>query len=248
MAYRVFAVICALSCVWIVLSLARDPSWTILPGLLIGWSVVDFGSGVVHMLLDYVRMPPTFRADLLFFAPRRDTPEYVRMRKALFGRLNAFWRIAFDFKGHHHSPRALGRRTVRELTRDTLVFGGVPIVIALDLALVFAPPPTWLTAAGLTMAIGAVYIQYFHSVMHRPVAPWPIARLQRVGLVMTAAAHQRHHDDPRRSFAIINGWSNPLLDRIFVVFARLGICRAENLEPERFDAADPAAPEPFWQT
>ena len=247
MIYRTGVVVFCVSCAWIVVALMRDPSWTILPGLLVGWAIVDFGSGVVHMLLDYVRMPPTFRADLLFFAPRRDTPEYTRMRKALFENLNAFWRIAFDFKGHHHSPRALGRRTMRELTRDTLIYGGVPVILALDVALVVAPPPPWLTAAGLAMAIGAVFIQYFHSVMHRREVPPLIAAMQRARLVMTAEAHQAHHDDPRTTFAIINGWSNPLLDRIFVLLARIGVCRTENLEPERYDDTDPAAPLPFWR-
>ena len=248
MAYRICVAVFCLSGAWIAANLLIHPSWTIIPGLILGWAIVDCGSGVVHMLLDYVRMPASFRADLLFFAPRRDTPEYVGMRKAMLGRVNAFWRIAFDFKGHHHSPRALGRRTMKELTADTLLYGGLPILLVLDVASIVSPPPQWLSAAALAMAIGAVFIQYFHSVMHRRDVPRLIASMQRARLVMTAEAHQVHHDDPRRSFAIISGWSNPLLDRIFVLLARLGVCRAENLEPERFDDADPAAPVPFWRT
>lgn len=247
MIHRLCLAFLGLSVVWIAVALLRAPSWTIVPGFILGWAIVDFASGMVHMLLDYVHLPPSFRADLLFFAQRRDTPEYTRMRKAFFARLNAFWRIAYDFKVHHYTPRALGRRSLRELTRDTLIIAGVPVLLVLDVAIAVAAPPSWLVAAGLAMAIGAIYIQYFHSVMHRTDVPPLIAAMQRVRLVMTAEAHQTHHDDPRRSFAIISGWTNPLLDRIFVLLARLGICRSEHLVPERFDDADPAAPVPAWR-
>ncbi len=217
-------------------ALARDPSWTIVPGFLLGWAIADCGSGLVHMLLDFVPVPARLRMDLLYFAKRRDTEEYAELRRSILGGCGPFWRIAYNFKYHHPRPNALGRRTMTELCADTLYFAGLPLSLALNLAVVAAPPPAWALAAGIAMVLGTLFIQYFHSTLHRQTPPAFVAVLRRFHLLMTPEAHQLHHDVQDNSFAIINGWSNPLLDRIFVVLVRWGVCREEHLEPPRSEA------------
>ena len=219
-----------------VVALARDPSWTILPGLFVGWVVIDFCSGLVHMLLDYVPVPARMRLDLLYFAPNRVTPEYQRQREEILGAIGPFWRIAHNFKYHHPRPNALGKRTLKQLCAETLYFAALPAALALALAAIFAPPPPWAMAAGISMVIGALFIQYFHSTLHRREPPGFIVVMRRLHLLMTPEAHQLHHDVQDNSFAIIAGWTNPLLDRIFRRLVAMGICRAENLEPPRSEA------------
>ncbi len=236
MFFRLAVAVFGVSLAFAVVELARAPSWTILPGLLVGWAVIDFCSGLVHMLLDYVPVPARMRLDLLYFARNRSTEEYLRLRREILGPVGPFWRIAFNFKYHHPRPNALGKRTLKQLCAETLYFAALPTALALDVALVFAPPPPWVTAAAISMVIGALFIQYFHATLHRPVPPAFVAVMRRLRLLMTPEAHQRHHDVQDNSFAIIAGWSNPLLDPLFRILVSTGVCRAENLEPPRSEA------------
>lgn len=217
-------------------ALASTPSWTIIPGLLVGWAIADLGSGLVHMLLDFVPLPARLRMDLLYFAPQRNTEDYAELRRSILGGVGPFWRISYNFKYHHPRPNALGRRNMKELCADTLYFAALPLSLALNVAVVTAPPPPWATAAVIAMVIGTLFIQYFHSTLHRRTPPAFVAVLRRFRLLMTPEAHQFHHDVQDNSFAIINGWSNPLLDRIFILLRRHGICREEHLEPPRSEA------------
>ena len=217
-------------------ALASAPSWSILPGLLVGWALVDMWSGLVHMLLDFVALPARLRMDLLYFAQRRDTEEYAELRRSILGGVGPFWRIAYNFKYHHPRPNALGRRSMKELCADTLHFAALPLSLALNIAVLTSPPPPWAIAAAISMVIGTLFIQYFHSTLHRRTPPGFVAVLRRLRLLMTPEAHQLHHDVQDNSFAIINGWSNPLLDRVYVVLHRFGICREEHLEPPRSEA------------
>ncbi|WP_273773352.1 hypothetical protein, partial [Brucella intermedia] len=63
--------------------------------------------------------------------------------------------------------------------------------------------------------------------------PWIIRAMRRVGLLMTPAAHQKHHDSLKRDFATNNGWSNPLLNPIFALLYRRGVLTDAGLEPTR---------------
>jgi hypothetical protein len=217
-------------------ALIRDPSWTILAGMLVGWAVIDFGSGVVHMLFDYVALPARFRMDLLYFAERRDSEEYRQLRRSILGAVNPFWRITFDFKYHHPRPNALGRRSLKQLTADTLIFAGLPLSLALNFAVAEGEASPFVVACGSTVVIGAVFIQYFHAALHRPQPPTIVAVMRRLHLLMTPQAHQRHHDVQDNGFAIIAGWTNPLLDRIFLALRAAGLLRIESLEPPRSEA------------
>jgi hypothetical protein len=236
MLFRLAIAVFGVSLAFAVAALAREPSWTILPGLLVGWAVIDFCSGLVHMLLDYVPVPARMRMDLLYFAQDRSSADYMRLRQEILGPVGPFWRIAFNFKYHHPRPNALGTRSLKQLCAETLYFAALPAALALDVALLVASPPPWLTAAAISMMIGALFIQYFHATLHRPVPPAFVAVMRRLRLLMTPEAHQHHHDVQDNSFAIIAGWSNPLLDPFFRVLVSAGICRTENLEPPRSEA------------
>ena len=48
---------------------------------------------------------------------------------------------------------------------------------------------------------------------------------------MTPAAHQRHHDTLQRDFATNSGWSNPVINRLFLALRARGYLRDEGLVP-----------------
>lgn len=242
---RAATVVLVVALAYAVGAMALAPSWGILAGLVLGWILADLGSGLVHMLMDYVALPARLEMDRLYFATRRGGRDYDRMRRDIMRRAGGFWRISYDFKVHHPSPDTLGRRSLAKLVSDTLPYGALPLALLLDLTIVTLSPPAWMIAAGVSLIVGGVFVQYFHACLHRTDPPAVIVALRRIRLLMSPAAHDVHHDTLDRDFAIVSGWTNPLLNPLFGVLRRLGICREENLEPPRTAATiDAPTPDP----
>ena len=213
-------------------AIAIDPSWLILPAMLIGWYAADLMSGLVHMYMDYRPCPPGKRLnDLFFYAGSRESPEYLALFKQRMTAINPFERLVYDFKNHHPRPNALGRRALWRLIGSTVIVAALPLSLTLNLLPFFAPLPGWLTAAFAAFLIGGAFAQYFHGSLHREQNPWVIRALRHVGLLMTPAAHQLHHDTLKRDFSTNCGWSNPLVNRLFNALRARGYLDDIGLEP-----------------
>ncbi len=201
-------------------------------GLIAGWYLADLASGVIHMLLDYRPCPPGKRLDdLYFYTGSRESEEYLAMVRERMASVGAFDRLVYDFKNHHPRPMALGRRTVWRLIGSSVIVAALPLSVALNIAAWLWPVPGWLLATGLTLIIGGAFAQYFHGSLHRDDNPAPIVWMRRLGLLMTPAAHQLHHDTLQRDFATNCGWSNPLINRVFVALRSRGYLDDAGLEP-----------------
>src|SRR5205823_2243591 len=127
-----------------------------------------------------------------------------------------------DFKNHHPRPDALGRRSLWRQIDSTVLFGTLPVSLALNLACLILPVPGWFVAGAVAMLIGGTFAQYFHGSLHRPDNPWFIEAMRRVGLLMTPAAHAKHHATLQRDFSTNCGWANPVLNRLFNLLRRRG--------------------------
>lgn len=214
--------------------------WWVPLALLLGWAVADLVSGIVHMLMDYVSVPAELEFDKIYFTDKQTKRTLKPLQKQLMQRAGVFYRIAYDFKVHHLHPEFLAQRDFHTLTWATVSFGALPLSLALNgLILAFAVPG-WLIAGWMTLILGAVLVQYLHACMHHPRPPRAIVTAQRLGLVMTPAAHQIHHNTLDRCFGIINGWTNPLLNPVFNLLHRAGIFKAHDLEPPRPSVAQAA--------
>lgn len=212
--------------------LATHPSWLILPGLVAGWYLADLASGLVHMYMDYRPCPPGKRLnDLFYYTGSRESDEYQAMLRERMGAINAFERLVYDFKNHHPRPLALGRRSLWRLIGSTLIVAGLPLSLALNLSWAVWPLPAGLAAAIVAFTVGASFAQLFHASLHREHNPPPIGLMRRVGLLMTPAAHQLHHDTLKQDFATNCGWSNPLVNRLFAALRRRGYLDDSGLEP-----------------
>jgi len=212
--------------------LAAAPSWWIVPGLAAGWYLADLASGLVHMYMDYRPCPPGKRLnDLFFYTGSRESAEYQGMLAERMTSINAFERLVYDFKNHHPRPLALGRRSLWRLIGSTLIVGGLPLSLALNLSFVLWPLPAGLAAAVFAFTVGASFAQLFHASLHREHNPPPIDLMRRLGLLMTPAAHQLHHDTLKQDFATNCGWSNPLVNRAFRALRARGYLEDEGLEP-----------------
>lgn len=212
---------------------AADPSWWMIPAALAGWYGADMLSGMVHMFMDYHPSRLGVGLDrLYFYKGSRESEEYQAMFRDSMGRINPFERLVYDFKNHHPRPHALGRRTMLRQIGSTIVAGSLPISLLLNLACLVWPVPGWFMAGALSLLIGGTFAQYFHGTLHRDHNPKIINIMRKVGLLMTPAAHQLHHDTLRRDFATNCGWSNALLNPVFAFAYHRGWLGDAGLEPQ----------------
>jgi hypothetical protein len=227
-AFAMFLVSLAANGFW----LFRSPDWFIIPAALAGWYLADLTSGIVHMYMDYHPCrPEAGMGALYFYTGSRESEDYIRLRDATLGKVNAFERLVFDFKNHHPRPLALGRRSLLRQIGSTVVVASLPFSLILNLANLLWPVPGWATAGAMTYLVGGTFAQYFHGTLHRDDNPGFVLLLRRLGLLMTPAAHQLHHDTLRRDFATNNGWSNPVLNHVFRLLRRRGMLQDAGLEP-----------------
>ena len=61
---------------------------------------------------------------------------------------------------------------------------------------------------------GSFGTNLFHKWAHAENPPVVGRWLQRAGLILGSARHQRHHRDYSRGFCVTSGWMNPLLDAL----------------------------------
>jgi thiosulfate reductase cytochrome b subunit len=209
-----------------------DASWWIVPALLAGWYLADMASGLVHMYMDYRPCVDGVGLDeLYFYQGSRESEDYQAKFRAAMKRINPLERLVYDFKNHHPRPNALGRRALWRLIGSTVIAGTLPLSLVMNLACLLLPVPGWLVAGIFSLALGATFAQYFHGSLHREDNPWIVNAMRKVGLLMTPAAHQLHHDTLKRDFSTNCGWSNPLVNRIFNWAYGRGALRDEGLEP-----------------
>lgn len=207
-------------------------SWFAIPAMLVGWYIADMLSGVIHLYMDYRPCPPGKRLnELFFYEGSRESPEYLALFAARMAAINPFERLVYDFKNHHPRPDALGRRTLWRLIGSTVTIATLPLSIALNICAAVAPLPGWAMGGFLALLIGGGFAQYFHGSLHRDHNPPVIRAMRRIGLLMTPAAHQKHHDTLRQDFSTNCGWSNPLVNRLFWAARTRGYMADAGLEP-----------------
>jgi len=210
----------------------RDVSWLSLPALVLGWYLADMLSGLIHMYMDYRPCTPGKRLnDIFFYQGSRESEEYLTMLQARMATIGPFERISYDFKNHHPRPDALGRRPLWRLIGSTVIVAALPLSFAGNLIAFVRPLPGWCFAGLVAFLLGGGFAQYFHGALHRQNNPWFIVWLRRTGLLMTPAAHQIHHDTLQRDFATNCGWSNPVINRLFLMLRARGYLDDAGLEP-----------------
>lgn len=211
---------------------AMHLSWWAPVAALVGWYAADLASGCVHLYMDYKPCPPGRGLDQLYFYPgKRDSIDYQELRARVMAGINPFQRLVYDFKNHHPRPDALGRRSMLVQIGSTVAVGTLPVSLLVNLWCAFATPPGWAIWAMVSFLLGATFAQYFHGTLHRDDNPAIIRWLRQSGLLMTPAAHQKHHDSLKRDFSTNCGWSNPLLNPVFNMAHRRGWVTDAGLEP-----------------
>jgi Lipid desaturase domain len=206
--------------------------WLTLPAAALGWYMADLLSGLIHMYMDYRPCPAGKRLnDIFVYEGSRESEEYQSMLRERMASIGPLERISYDFKNHHPRPDALGRRPLWRLIGSTVFIAALPLSLAGNLAAWFMPIPGWLMAGLFAFLVGGGFAQYFHGSLHRAHNPWFIRAMRSIGLLMSPAAHQLHHDTLQRDFATNNGWSNPVINWLFRVLYNRGVLNDAGLTP-----------------
>lgn len=179
------------------------------PVALAAFVASDFVSGFVHWLAD------TYcHADTPFVGPKFVAP----------------------FREHHDDPLAITRHDFIEANGDNCCIS----LLVLVPAYLWLPmrEQAWAALAGLwvlLLAMSVLLTSLAHGWAHMEEPPRLVARLQRMGLLLTREHHAMHHVAPHRThYCITTGWLNPLLDKLRF-FAHLE--RVFDLLMPRADAA-----------
>jgi hypothetical protein len=206
--------------------------WRVVPAALVGWYAADLASGLVHMYMDYRPcLPGTGLRELYFWEGSRDSPEFLARQSAVYARISGFERIVYDFKKHHPFPDLLGRHSFWHLMKGPVFLVVLPTSLALNVLFAETAPPAWLIVGTVVCLAGAGMTQAFHGTLHRTAVGPFVGAMRRLGLLMSAQAHKLHHDTLTQDFAVINGWSNPLVNLCASTLLRAGILREEGLDP-----------------
>jgi hypothetical protein len=196
--------------------LAGAPEWTWVPAALAGWYAADALSGLTHMYMDYRPCTPGVGLDrLYFYKGSRESADYLALREVVWKEIGSFEKLVYDFKNHHPRPEALGRRSMVVQIGSTIIFAALPASLLLNAVAALADVPGWLTFGAAILILGGTFAQYFHGTLHREDNPAVVRWMRTAGLLMTPRAHLVHHDTLTRDFATNNGWSNPLINRLF---------------------------------
>lgn len=203
------------------LAMAGAPTWAWIPAALAAWYLADLASGVVHMVMDYKPCRKGVGLDqLYFYQGSRESAEYLALRDEVWARIGPLEKLVYDFKNHHPRPEALGRRPMLVQVGSTIMFGTLPASLLLNILAYAMALPSWLIFGAVVLLVASSFAQYFHGTLHRDRNPPIIHAMRAVGLLMTPAAHDKHHDTLTRDFATNCGWSNPLVNQLFSVAIR----------------------------
>jgi ABC-type amino acid transport system permease subunit len=192
----------------------------------------DTLSGITHFFLDYRRTTPNSGLkELYFYQGNKGSQDYLQKRQIAMKKISPLETIVFDFKVHHLSPGALGRRSFLRVILPAMYFITLPSTSLLLLLHALG----WidgLVSFFLWVVIGALTLaQYAHSCAHRKQIPIVARYLQTLGVFMTKEQHNSHHLDLGVDFCILNGWANPIVNRIFRFCRQRGWIFEEGLEP-----------------
>ena len=163
---------------------------TLLASGVAGWLLADLLSGIVHWAGDTLGSEHTPVLGPSFIAP---------------------------FREHHDDPRAMVAHGTVELVGSTALLA-LPSLVPVTHLVAFEGQGSLLLALGgalLATLLGVVVTNLVHRWAHMDRPPAVATLLQRTGLILTPARHQRHHKAPYDGwFCISSGLLDGLLMRI----------------------------------
>ncbi len=200
--------------------------------LFIATYLADFISGLLHFIVDYTPCKKGVGLDKLFYYKgKKSSPEYLQLRSRVMKKAGILQHPVFFFKHHHlTSPKQVATRpaytTFLPTLPATIFFFFLSALISLNNAPAYISLTLFLTGAVIFWA------QYIHSIAHgrHPNSKF-INILHRYKIIMSPKYHAIHHQDPERHFCFINGWADPLVNRLVKIALARGLFSKDALLP-----------------
>lgn len=122
------------------------------------------------------------------------------------------------FRVHHVDPDNITRTGFVRINGDNAMLAALFLLGVRGLRSFGAGPERpWVLAMLVAFAVAITFTNLLHQWAHRSDPPLVARVLHRCGVVLTPAAHARHHQAPHLSdYCITFGWLNPVLDRLDV--------------------------------
>ena len=141
-------------------------------------------------------------------------------------------RFLRPFRVHHIAPEDLCRRSFLDCNGDVAMLT-LPVLIAT----LFMP-----NVIGVFLVAFCAWTlptNQIHQWAHLSKPPTIVRVLQRIGIILRAPHHEGHHASPyTANYCIVNGWCNPLLNKIdFWRRAERTISRVTGLVPREDEVA-----------
>ena len=163
--------------------------WLAVPGALLGLVFGDFVTGLVHWAAD----------------------TYCEESTPVIGRS-----LVKPFRVHHARPLEICEHGIVETVGNTSILAA-PLLASFLALNAYGERSLPLTFAIFTAVVTVgvtVATNQFHKWAHQQSAPLTVRLLQRASIILSPEHHRSHHTAPfESSYAITNGWLNPLLNR-----------------------------------
>lgn len=189
--------------------LQAGAGWLVIPGALLGLVCGDFVTAFVHWAAD----------------------TYCDESTPIIGQS-----LVKPFRVHHVRPREICEHGIVETIGNTCILAAP--LLALFVLIMVSGETSIATAFAVFIAAATVGVtvatNQFHKWAHHEAPPRLVRCLQRATFILSSEHHRAHHTAPfDSSYAITNGWLNPLLNRT-KFFRRLeGALRAFGIKPSR---------------
>lgn len=163
--------------------------WLAIPGALLGLVFGDFVTALVHWAAD----------------------TYGEESTPVIGRS-----LVKPFRVHHVRPREICEHGIVETVGNTCILAAPLLTLFIVIAAVgdtSAAAAFAVFTAVVTVGV-TVATNQFHKWAHQDAPPRVVRLLQRARIILSPEHHRAHHTAPfESSYAITNGWLNPLLNR-----------------------------------
>lgn len=185
---------------------------------------LDLFTGLVHLNFDY----QAIQNKELYLHTERDVPGIQRFNKhdPLFLTASKEDQFLWNFLVHHDVPYPAA-----DTDYDLVMQIGKPVMaIPVSLALAYSVGltlPGFLLRVILTLSALAPATNHIHIWAHartRNLIRSPIWRfLQDYHLVLNPDVHKKHHTEYDCNFCLVNGWANPVVNRLAALMRHVGL-------------------------
>jgi hypothetical protein len=195
--------------------------------LLLALYVADFVTGLIHMLLDF----QTVDDDELRLHVETSVEAVEAFEKTkLFTEASEHDQYLWTFHSHHE---AVYPSSDSQLELFMQLFWYVRIVWPLFyLGYYYGYVPEATSRVWLVALIVGLPSQQTHFLAHARrrglLKEWPILeKLQDWRIILHPDAHQQHHEKFNCNFCILNGWANPVMNRVARLLTHFGVLAEE---------------------